>query len=188
MNLTKHTMLMLAVAAAAAGCGSSESSCPDGGCLDSAVTSGADAGSDGPALWGLSRGTNSYTITKVTIGNDGCMLGPDALMGMTRPVTYDEATNTISVGDQKGAPPAPSLGSGHVGANVATLSRDNNAGDAMGCYWHQTDAGSLMLFDNDKFTLDVTETDNMYSAACMAADKPGGESCTSTFQLTFVKM
>jgi hypothetical protein len=187
MNLTKHIIVGLAAAAAVAGCGSSESSCPDGGCLDAAVVSGADAGGDGPALWGLSRGTNNFTITNVAVTNDGCMLSPGELMGMARPVTYDEATNTISVGDAKGTPPAPSLGSGTVGANMATLTRMNMAGDSM-CSWNQTDTGTLTLIGNDEFTLSVTETDSMYAATCTAADKAGGDPCTSTFTLTMKKM
>jgi hypothetical protein len=74
------------------------------------------------ALWGLSRGTNNYTITKVvtSAATDGCKLGPEALMNMTRPVTYDATTNIISVGDQKGTPAMASFGSGTVGANKAT--------------------------------------------------------------------
>jgi hypothetical protein len=140
-------------------------------------------------LWALSRGTNNYTITKVvtTPATDGCSLGVSALMNMTRPVTFDEATSTISVGAPLGTPAMPSFGSGKVGANMATLVRENTGGDST-CNWHQKDTSMLVLFANDKFTLDVTENETMFAAGCTNPPPPAGGMCTSTFQLTFEKL
>jgi hypothetical protein len=180
-------LALLAASVTAAGCGSDDNTCGDAACPDGAVTQ-ADAGTDGPMLWALSRGTNNYTITKVvtSAATDGCGLGPQALMSMTRPVTFDEATSTISIGAQQGTPAMPSFGSGKVGANMATLMRENTGGDSM-CNWHQKDVSMLVLFANDKFTLDVTETETMFQG-CTNPPPPTGGMCTSTFQLTFEKL
>jgi hypothetical protein len=150
---------------------------------------GPDAGtSDASMLWGLSRGTNSYTVTAVATVSDGCMLGVEALRGMTLPVTYDEATQLISIGNIKGSPPMPSLGSGKVSENRATLVRDNQSGDPGSCYWHQKDVGFLELVYHDKFTVDVVEDEDMFAAGCTGADAPPpGGKCTSSFRLTLQK-
>jgi hypothetical protein len=194
MKLSRTILCFATVAASAVGCGSSDTSCPDGGCADSAVTVadgglGSDAGGDGPMQWGLSRGTNDYNVTNVTVGDDGCMEKADlmSLVGMAVTVTYDEPTATISVGKLKGAPMQAAFGSGKVAGNNAPLTRDNQAGDPAGCYWHQTDMGPFALFDHDKFTVDLTETLNMFATACAAADVPMGGTCTTKFQLTFAK-
>ena len=186
MKLIKM-LVVVAAGAVAVGCGSSDNTCTDAGCPDGGSL-GGDAGGPDAALWGLSRGTNNYTITKVvtSAATDGCKLGPEALMNMTRPVTYDATTNIISVGDQKGTPAMASFGSGTVGANKATLMRDNTGGDTM-CSWHQKDTSLLSLFDNDKFTLDVTEVEDMFGAGCTNPPPPTGGTCTSSFQLTFEK-
>jgi hypothetical protein len=128
MRLAK-TVFFLASAAALVGCGSSDNTCGDAGCLDGAIVTGPDAGADGPTLWGLSRDMNNYTVTAVTVASDGCMLSPGELMGMSVPANYVAATNTLSIGKSQGTPAMPAFGSGTVGANMATLTRDNQAGD-----------------------------------------------------------
>jgi hypothetical protein len=182
------TILALLASSALLGCGSSDNTCTDAGCPDGGGSS-ADTGPsapDGPMLWGLSRDMNNYKVTNVTVMNDGCMLMPAALMGMAIPANYSATTNTFSLGKDFGTPAMPAFGSGTVGANMATLTRDNQAGDPTKCYWHQKDVSMMKLFDHDKFTLDVTETEDMFSAAgCTGMDAPpAGGMCTSTFQLT----
>jgi len=189
MKLIKM-LVLVAAGATFAGCGSSDNTCTDAGCPDGAVIGNLDGGGPDVMYWALSRGTNNYNITKVVTTSDGCMLGQAALMGMNRPVTYDEATTTISVGASQGTNPAqPSFGSGKIAGNMATLVRDNTGGDST-CNWKQVDNNVLTLFANDKFTVDVTETDSMFSAGCTGMNPPPPASgmCTSTYQLTFEKM
>jgi hypothetical protein len=188
MRLFKQTLVLLTVGVAAVGCGSSESTCPDGGCADAAVAGGDTAVTgDGPMLWGLSRGMNDFSITAVANVKDDCMLGVTGLVGMSLPVSYDETTMMISIGTLQGSPPGPSLGSGKVGANMATLTRDNLSGTAGAmCTWHQKDTATLKLFDHDKFTLDVVEDEDMFMN-CTSPPPPTGNKCTSTWQWTFQK-
>jgi hypothetical protein len=95
----------------------------------------------------------------------------------------------FSLGKDFGTPAMPAFGSGKVDANKATLTRDNQAGvPAPGCYWHQKDVSAMSLFDHDKFTVDVVEDEDMFSAGCTGADAPpAGGSCKTTFQLTLEK-
>jgi len=186
MRIFKTIFVLFTAGAAVAGCGDSDNTCGDGGCPDGGgLTSDATAGGDGPMLWGLSRDMQMYNVTKVTIGNDGCGLAPNELLGMAIPSKYDATTNMFSFGKEFGTPAQPAFGSGKVGANMATLTRDNQAGDPAKCYWHQKDVSIMNLFDHDKFTLDVTEDEDMFSAGCTGADAPpAGGSCKTTFQLT----
>jgi hypothetical protein len=189
MRVIKQMLVVVAAGAVAMGCGSDDNECGDAGCPDgSAYLDGGSTG-DGPMLWGLTRGTNDYTVTKaMASGSDGCMLaaGLASLVGMKRPVTYDQSTQMIGVGDLKGTPPTPSFGTGKVSNNMATLMRDNQAGPSATCYWHQVNTGTLTLFNHDKFTVDTTETQNMFAAGCTGADAPpAGGTCTSTYSVTF---
>jgi hypothetical protein len=186
---SSKTILVLIASSALLGCGSSDNTCTDAGCPDGGLGGNLDSSSDGLPLWGLSRDMNNYTVSKVTVTNDGCMSGPNELMGMSIPAKYDATTNTFSLGKDFGTPAMPAFGSGSVGANMATLTRDNQAGDPAKCFWHQKDVSLMKLFDNDKFTLDVTETQDMFSTAgCTGADAPPtGGTCTTTFQLTLAK-
>jgi hypothetical protein len=177
------TILALLASAALVGCGSSDNTCGDAGCPDGGGAGGSSG--DGPMLWGLSRGMNNYTVTAVTVTSDTCESGVQALMGMAIPAKYDDTTTTFSLGKDFGTPPMPAFGSGKVGANMATLTRDNQAGDATKCFWHQTDNSQLTLFDHDKFTVNVTEKLDTFAPACTGPDAPpAGGSCMAVFSLT----
>jgi hypothetical protein len=156
--------------------------------FDGGLGSGADAGSDGPTmLWGLSRGTNQYRITDVANVSDGCAIDPGAVLQLTLPVTYDEATAVVSIGSQKGTPPMPALGSGRVGANVAMLLRENDqtTGTPVGCIYHVKTVAYFRLIYHDKFTLDATEEESLFSTGC--TDVPAGGRCQSSWRWTFEK-
>jgi hypothetical protein len=189
MRALKSIFILAVAGAAAVGCGSSDdNTCGDAVCPDSAAP-GPDGGTGdaGPMLWGLTRGATMYTVVGVTPGTDGCMLGASALMGMDIPATYDETTNTFAFGKLQGTPAQPAFGSGMPGANKATLIRNNQAGEATGCYWTQMDTSLMNLTNHDTFTLDVTEVENMFAAACTGASAPPtGGTCTTTFQLSLV--
>lgn len=186
MKHARNLVLAFATIAAAAsiGCGSSDETCGDAGCPDSAAST-----TDGPKLWGLSRGTNGFKITAVSGVTDGCMKGVSDLATLNTvpfPVTYTEATTIVSIGDLKGTPAQPSLGSGPVAGGMATLVRDNRTGDATAaCVWSQKDTGQFTLIGDDMFTLTVTETQSMFTAGC--TDVPAGGTCTSTWTWTMAK-
>jgi hypothetical protein len=173
MRNLKWVALALAVASASCG-GDDASMCGDGGCV---------TGDAGPMQWGLSSGTNQYKVTAVNVMTDGCAIDPAMVMGTTIPLTYQGGT--ISLGDMKGSPAMPSLGSGPASGNTATLTRENDAGDAT-CTYHQKDVSMFELFDHDKFTLKVTETETMFSTGCGTAIPTGGM-CTSNWTWTFAK-
>jgi hypothetical protein len=146
-----------------------------------------DAGvSDGPmSVWGLSRGSNRYRVTAIEQVSDGCALEPGAVVGMNLPVTYDETTSVISIGNLQGTPPMPSLGAGKVAGNMALLTRDNVMDEGGACSYHRVDSGVLRLFDHDKFTLHITEGLSMFSASCTMVPVGGG--CVSSWQWTLEK-
>jgi hypothetical protein len=174
-------------------CKGAEPICTNGYCaasqaVDGGLDSGADASSDGPMmLWGLSRGTNLYRITDVASVSDGCAIDPGALLQLTLPVTYDEATSVISIGNPQGTPPMPALGSGKVGANMATLLRENDqtTGATLNCIYHRRNVAYFRLFYHDKFTLDATEEESLFSTGC--TDVPAGGRCQSSWRWTFEK-
>jgi hypothetical protein len=184
-------LVVVAAGAFAVGCGSSDNTCSDAGCPDGGLSTLDTAPlSDGPMLWGLSRGTNNFTVTGISKIKDDCMIGVEKVVNMTLPVTYDEATMMISIGDVQGSPPGPSLGTGKVGANMATLTRDNKSGVATAaCFWDQKDVSMLVLFNHDKFTLDVTENESAFAPGCtgMTPPPPVTGKCTSTWQWTLEK-
>lgn len=217
MRLIKQLLVLSAAGAIAAGCSDSESSCPDAGCVDASATDAAviadggasdaraadavtaDAGAgDAIMLWGLTRSTpgdggpallpRDYVVTGVANVKDDCMIGVGTLVGKTLPVIYDENAMSISIGTIQGSPPGPSLGSGKISDNVGTLTRDNFSGTAgAACTWHQKNVSKLVLVYHDKFTLDVQEDEDMFSAGCtaMTTPPPAGGKCTSTWQWTF---
>jgi hypothetical protein len=134
---------------------------------------------DAPMLWGLSPGARRFRVTAVDVKVDGCKLEPALLQGLTLPVTYDDATWTLSIGNPQGSPVMPALGSGKVSANMATLVRDN-LDIAGACSYHRRDLSRVILFDHDKFTLDVTEDQSMFGSACTPV--PMGGKCTSSWR------
>ena len=169
------------------GCSSSDSVCSEAGCASPSDAARPDTASDGATLWGLSRGTNNYNITAVANVADGCDLGVAAAVGSAPlPVTYNDVTNVISIGKTVGSPAGPSLGSGMVGANMAVLTREYAGGDVAGCTWHQKDTSTLVLFDNDKFTLMVKEDESAF-VSCTNPPPPAGGTCTSTWTWTLAK-
>jgi hypothetical protein len=138
--------------------------------------------------WGLSSGTNDFNITGVSKVEDGCGIGPAVFVGMSRPVTYTPtpAPATVSIGAPTGSPPQPSLGTGTIAGNMATLMRMNREGEANAtCFWTQTTTGMLTLIGHDEFTYDVTYTQSGIAPAC--TPKPATDPCTSKWQFTFKK-
>jgi hypothetical protein len=169
---------------AAVGCGGDDASmCGDGGCITD-----AGAGSPDTAMqWGLTGGTNDYSVTAIAPGyKDDCMLDVQLAVGTTIPLTY--TGGTISLGEQKGSPVMASLGSGPASGNSATLTRENDAGDA-DCKYHQKDIGLFTLIGHDEFTLSVTEDESNFEAKCSAVPPgiPPGGKCTSTWTWTLKK-
>jgi hypothetical protein len=143
-----------------------------------------DAASDGPNV-GLTRGMSSFLITAVSGVTDGCDIGAAdyATMHIVLPVNYVNDTQVLSVGNQVGAPVMPSLGSGVIGVS-GTLMRENNVTDGT-CTWHQKNVSLFNLTGVDVFTLDVTETQSMFTASCNPI--PTGGTCTSLYKLTLTK-
>jgi len=154
---------------------------------DNGDAAAVDAAPDGPVL-GLTRGMSFFKVTAVAVTNDGCLIMPNSLVTSTvaspLPVNYVESTQMLSVGTQQGAPIMASLGTGLIGV-TGTLTRENDVTDG-GCVWHQKDVSMFNLTGVDVFTLDVTETQSMFTAAC-APDIPTGGTCTSVFKLTLSK-
>jgi hypothetical protein len=192
----RHLSKLLIVAAAgavASGCGDDSEGCPDGGCPDATVTQGdggaRDAASDGATtmLFGLSRGDNSYVVTRVTNVTDGCKVNPMDFVGLMVPANYNETTQVFSLGSMQGTPPAPSLGSGVVSSNMATLMRMNVEGPSTLCYWTHKGTNAFRLTNHDKFTIDAKRDLSMFAAGCPTADKPAGDMCTSTWTMDLEK-
>jgi hypothetical protein len=189
--INKLLMGVLAAAFLAAGCGSSDDTNGDGGVT---VPDGGFA-ADGPALFGLSRGTNDFTFDNVvTVGTDGC--GIDPMMDVSKmsvvSVTYDMGSQVVSIGRLVGTPMAAVFGSGKVAAteaNKATLTRDNVVAleGMLACTWAESVTAQFELIDNDKFTLAVTFKDSKFDAKCSAGTIPTGGMCTSTWTWTLSK-
>jgi hypothetical protein len=162
---------------------------PTGVVIDGGSGLVVDGGSrvivDGAMLWGLSRGKNDYRVTAVANISDGCGLAVDGLVGSILPVTYDESTDIISIGNLQGTPMMPSLGSGKVGDNLATLLRDNVDSEGPSCSYHRRDVANLTLFGHDAFTLDITEIQSMFAAQCPTV--PASGSCISRWRWTLRK-
>jgi hypothetical protein len=170
----KSHWLLLAPCLAVLGCGStSQPACVDGGVCE-----------DRPHLWGLSRGHSAFVVTSIKDVNDACLVNPAGMVdGPTLIVGYTPDTHIVEVGAAVGAPAMAGFGSGAVAGNLATLNRENEAMDELGCTWHQKDVSMFALFDHDKFTLAVTEERSMFAAGC-----PGSPvACTSTWTWTVQK-
>jgi hypothetical protein len=195
MRIIKSLAFLAAGGLAAVGCGSdTTTTCPDGGCPADATA--MTSGSDGPALFFLSRGMLDYKVTKIEAVTDdpkmgGCDKGPDAVVNSTLPVnsTYNDATGvfTMEVGKKVGTPPMPSIGTGTIKNNAGTLMRENDSGDGAGCTWHEKVSGLVNVFAGDKFTIAVTDDMSNFDKACKAADVPMGGKCTSKWTWTLEK-
>jgi len=192
--MMKKILGVMAVVAlgAAAGCGNSDNGCGDGACLDSSITTPDGGGSyDGATPYALSRGTTTFKISGVTGITDGCGFKPGEVVGDNITVTYDDTTQTVTIGKPVGTPATPFFGSGKVAAttvNTAMMLRENDVGSAGAtCTWHEKVTSIFQLYANDKFTLTPTLADSNYSAGCTAMDKPGGATCTSTWTWTVEK-
>jgi len=179
MKKIAKTLCLLAVAGLWQGC-SSSSDDGDGGKKDGA----ADGGAGDTSGVFLSRGMNFYKITAVTGVTDNCEVEASTFVDQVLPVNYDNATQTLGVGNPKGAPAAPSLGSGTIGV-TGTLTRDNTTSDGT-CTWHAVVTSDFTLTGGDIFTLDVSEMQSMFTAGCPAALITAGM-CTTTYTATFEK-
>jgi len=179
MKKFAKTLCLLAAAGLWQGC-SSSSDDTDGGKKDGAADGG---GSDTSGLF-LSRGMNFYKITAVTGVMDGCDVGADSFVNEVLPVNYVMDTQILSVGNPKGAPVAPSLGSGVIGV-TGTLSRDNMTTDGT-CTWHAVVTSDFTLTGGDVFTLEVSEMQSTFTAGCPPALITAG-TCTTTYTATFEK-
>jgi len=190
----KKFMGVMAVAmfGVAAGCGSSDNTCGDGGCLDSSTFSDTATVADGPMPWSLTRGTNMYKITGISRVTDGCMFNPAMVVSDPISVTYDDATQKVTIGKATGTPATPFFGSGTVAAttiNTATLMRENDVGNPAPstCTWHEKVVSTFQLYANDKFTLTPELTDSNFATSCTATEKPPGATCMSTWTWTIEK-
>ena len=211
MKTTKIMMMTVSAAAlglAAVGCDST-STCTDAGvCADGGLggskggSTGAGgaagsaglggAGGGGPTLYAVTPGTYCFEILAIAPGSvDGCMLDVAGQVStvakrVALPVTYYATATTVGgVAIPAGTIQVGTMGSlgrGVVDKNLATLLRDNMPA-AGTCTWHQTDTSSLQLTDTNTFDLAVTETEDMFAAAC-APDVPTGGTCTSTWKWT----
>ena len=163
------------------------------GCSSSSDTSDAatdndaatDTVSDGPTQFGLSPGMNYYKITAVSGVTDGCGILPNTFLNETLPASYVQSSGTFSIGNPRGAPAMPALGTGTLSGNTGTLTRENDATDGTGCAWHQKDVSMFELTDHDVFTLNVTETESAFTGC--GTNTPAGGTCMSLFKLTLSK-
>jgi hypothetical protein len=175
---TRRLLLTAAASAVAFGCGSSTATYGDGGFVEAG---------DGPRLWGLSRGQTMFVVTSISGVDDGCLVNPATRVSVTPlPVEYVEATHVLSIGLADGTPPLPAFGSGPVAGNLGVLTRDNDTGDGLACTWHQRDVAMFALFDNDRFTLAVTEDRTRFATTCQLL--PPGGTCTSSWTWTAEKV
>jgi hypothetical protein len=179
MTRIVKSLCLLSAVALWQGCSSSSDN--SDASTDTSITD--TAGSDGPVV-GLSRGMNYYKVTAVVVTSDVCDIGAADFVDAVLPVSFVESTQILSVGNPQGVPLQPSLGSGVIGSS-GTLMRDNQVAEAAPstCAWNQKDVSLFNLTGNDVFTLDVTETQSAFTAAC-AAPAP---TCMSSYKLTLTK-
>jgi len=186
MTKTKFLVVgaMLSIGLGAAGC-SSNSSCADGGICDTGGAGGGNAGlggTSGTTYYAVTPGSWCFDVVSISPGAvDGCMNGPELIVGHALPVTYDMTAGTIAVGTDG------SLGIGAISANKATLLRDNSPTDrdTPTCSWHQTDTSMLQLTAENTFTISVVENQGTFSAGCTTAGiTPVGGACSSTWTWT----
>src|SRR3954469_6760863 len=183
MRQIKALFIALAFGAAAtASTGCSSTSNGDASTDGLTNDGGGDTSGDSMQLFGLSTGDSCFDIVSVDPGSvdvaaGGCMIGVDTLVGSALLVNYVQATATVTIGKDG------SLGAGPVAKNMGTLTRDGTTSDSAmpTCTWHQTDTSNLTLTATNQFTLSVTEVENMFAAACGAANTPTGGTCTSSW-------
>ena len=181
----------LALGLAAAGCGSDDSGCDDAGvCPDSGVTSlDGGAGDGGGAVGTISSG--KYKATGAVIADDGCKIDPMALVTMNTDMNawlpVDVTGGTMKVGNPKGTPEMPSLGSGAYGGASFKLTRVNHVKlAAPSTCEYDSDVTSTITNDAiDSFGLGVVEK-QMNRTGCL---EPAGvpASCASTWSWRMVK-
>jgi len=184
-NIFDRIFLVMCGVALVAGAGCSSSTTADGG--DSGASGDVAANSDA-APFGLTLGTWCYKILAASNVTDGCTIGvgapalADGLVGTDLPVTYTLSgqMGTLSVGNDG------SLGQGLLLDNTGTLLRENDPtlDSMMTCSHHQTDTSVITLTATNAFTLDGTEVQSMFAAACSAVNIPAGGACTSTWSWT----
>jgi len=166
-------------------CGDTDGS-GDGGVI---IGDSAASTADGPKLYVLSSG--SFKVLSASMVTDGCMIGVDktlaegGVIGASFPLTLDNTTGDVSLGNLQGNPLVPSLGKGKIGANMGTLmmETDITAEAPSMCKLHRKVTSILTLTADQKFTLAVTRTDSMRMMCSVPAGV--GESCTSTYTWTF---
>jgi hypothetical protein len=183
----------LVLGLAAAGCGSDDNTCPDGGvCPDSAV-SPADAGAtgDAPVVGTITSG--KYKATAAVITDDGCKIDPMALVTMNTSMDawlpVDISGGTMKVGNDRGTPAAPSLGSGPYSASSFTfkLTRMNHVAVGMGssCEYDSDVTSTITQDAIDSFGIGVVEKQTNRKNCMVPAGV--GESCASTWSWRMVK-
>jgi hypothetical protein len=180
----------LVLGLAAAGCGSDDNTCGDAACPDSAVgTPDGGATGDTAPLGMITSGL--YKATAAVITDDGCKINPmdlvdkNTMMAAWLPV--EVTTTTMSVGNPKGTPPTPSLGTGPFGGATFTLKRMNHVKlDAPSMCEYDADVTSTITNDAiNSFGIGVVEK-QMNRMNCMEPAGVGA-SCASTFSLRMVK-
>ena len=191
MKLTRLG-LSLVLGLVAAGCGSDDDNCGDGGlCPDGSVGVLDASAGDAAAVGSITSGL--YKATGLTPGDDGCKIDPMQLVTMNAnmaawlPVSV--SGGIMKVGNDKGEPPAPSLGSGPYVTTGGTfkLTRMNHYKVAAPstCEYDQDVTSTITLDAIDSFGIGVVEK-QMNRKNCM---EPAGvgESCASTWSWRMVK-
>ena len=186
-SMTKYFLMVTALAGAtglaAVGCGDSgDDTGVDGGGVDGS-SSDAKPIVDGTKLWALKSG--DYTVLTASMVTDGCMIGVDkqmsagGLIGVSLPLTVDNKTGEVTIGNSLGTPPIPSLGKGNIQANMATLTGETmiSADAPSKCTFKRTVTGTLKMTADYMFTLTMTRAD---SNQMMCTETP----CTSTWTWT----
>lgn len=190
MKLTRLG-LSLVLGLVAAGCGSDDNTCGDAACPDGSISVLDGGASDVGAVGSITSGL--YKATAATVADDGCKIDPMALVTMNAnmnawlPVTV--SGGTMKVGNDKGEPPAPSLGQGPYVTTGGTfkLTRMNHYKVAAPstCEYDQDVTSTITLDAIDSFGIGVVEK-QMNRKNCM---EPAGvgESCASTWSWRMVK-
>ncbi|MEO6950766.1 MAG: hypothetical protein ABI321_03055 [Polyangia bacterium] len=173
------------------------------GCGGSDILGTDDAGTTADMtlqLYKLQSG--QYTVTSLTVGNDGCMVNPNdplnPTIGIDLTLTNDGAGN-IGLGKVGGTPPEPSNGASCPGNpanpacatatmspipfsdNQGTLVRDNDIDDGNGCTEHRHVENLLQLTADNTFTSSYTNTDSKHVGCSIKVD------CTTTYTWSFTK-
>jgi hypothetical protein len=188
MKLTNLGIGLMAMGLVAAGCGSDDSTCGDAACPDSAVGSpDGGAGAVGSIVSG------KYKATAATVADDGCKIDPMLLVTMNTNmetwIPVDVSGGTMKVGNNKGEPPAPSLGSGPYVTTGGTfkLTRMNHykVPAPSTCEYDQDVTSTITLDAINSFGIGVVEKQNNRKNCT----EPAGvaESCASSWSWRMVK-